>query len=1359
MYNFRFNIIFILALLICQSVFSQKQHYQATIVDSSNEEPVAFSTVSWGEDKGTISDITGFVRFNIQKEELDDTITISCIGYDSKRIPISSLSEKEMNHIFLNPGILEMKKVIVEGKRKRVRGSEEIIEKAISSIPKNYPQDTVIYHGYYREYTKQSEKYINVFESIIDLQDPGFDSQDHFMAEMLYKRLNRDFKTDGLLIKPYDNFKKYVPYALMPIQYNNELLILRAHDPVRNYNRFSFDFIKTLEDNFIENHLFEKPKLTYLKGEPFYYIQFRENPWTVRSENRIFGVKGYLYISAQDYGIKKINYQLFLETFVDKQKYFELNLEYKDSQDKYYLNYISFNNLFRIRDYTLLRKEYNASQNTLNLHFNKKITEKMFEDLKFNIYWQGKPLNIQDKRLHQSRIILKLNNRPISSEEELFVNMNCVQEYSENSDSSKAVHTYYQYREFFIRDIYSNKRLNGNLMDKRKPVMQNPATAQRDIDTSWLNTPLIAEKTYVNKLTEENRYLLQGLEALTKLNAKKKKELLYIHTDRDVYFSGDTLWFKAYVRSKATLRKSTLSRDLFVYLFNDEGKVVHEAKFIISDSGVQGQLALDYDLEKGNYYVVAYSSWMKNFGVEEVFRKKIEIKSARNISYNVVPLYDKKNYYPGDTVNIRIKCYNNLSHEVKYAGFVYKITGNNKIITQGKASRENDHISFVLPQKIDGSCRVELQGVHEGIRMEKNYKIPVHYNVHVDFFPEGGQALNGVMSKMAFKATYSNGNPAQIKGKIMDEKGKVIHNIASQHKGMGMFSFIPKKDRNFYLKLTSPPKTKERYQLPKANDRGWLLNARNNQDKIYVDIKNGDSKKNICMIILMSRGHLFYSKVVPIKQSESLIITTDTLPSGIGVITLLDRYMLPKAERLVFVNYHKRNQVEITTNRKKYAPREKVKLNINITDTDNKPGLGDYSLAVVDEKLGLSETIIQPNILSMGYFSHEIRGKISNPGYYFQTGNRQEQYHLDLLLMTQGWRNYSYREQVKQVDSLPDPVNQDAISGKILKKRSVFDPKPTKGKVNVYFGGTSHIIETDEKGNFTFRPVFDGVNPNILLSASDEQDKENVVIQLNSDLYRNRLESYLTHLIDSMAQKPTSTIYTYEKTEKLYEWQGLNQFWISPVTVTAKKYRMPLPGSYDLEKATISDIRNTSSVYDILSNLDVPFKFGVAGRDPVTQCYFNGKWNTISWNVDGSSWRDGAGLNTEAIIKFQIIKKPHSFKSGGSVRIIIKTDSTKIKYNTLAWRAANSKALKRYHISKEFYKPVYNTQDKKANPRLDLRKTIHWEPDVQLDSTGKTTVTFYNADHYTNIKCILQGISQDGIPAYGETGYEVSFIK
>ena len=59
---------------------------------------------------------------------------------------------------------------------------------------------------------------------------------------------------------------------------------------------------------------------------------------------------------------------------------------------------------------------------------------------------------------------------------------------------------------------------------------------------------------------------LQTISNMDEFNSLTANEQVYVHTDSEVYAPGDTIWFKAYIRNKASLKRSNLSRIFYLNL-------------------------------------------------------------------------------------------------------------------------------------------------------------------------------------------------------------------------------------------------------------------------------------------------------------------------------------------------------------------------------------------------------------------------------------------------------------------------------------------------------------------------------------------------------------------------------------------------------------------------------------------------------------------------------------------------------------------------------------------------------------------------------------------------------------------------
>ena len=68
-----------------------------------------------------------------------------------------------------------------------------------------------------------------------------------------------------------------------------------------------------------------------------------------------------------------------------------------------------------------------------------------------------------------------------------------------------------------------------------------------------------------------------------------------------------------------------------------------------------------------------------------------------------------------------------------------------------------------------------------------------------------------------------------------------------------------------------------------------------------------------------------------------------------------------------------------------------------------------------------------------------------------------------------------------------------------------------------------------------------------------------------------------------------------------------------------------------------------------------------------------------------------------------------------------------------------------YYKARTFYKPDYASK-KPEHIKPDYRTTLHWEPNIITDDSGKTSISFYTSDQKGKYSIIVEGITMDGIP-------------
>ena len=125
----------------------------------------------------------------------------------------------------------------------------------------------------------------------------------------------------------------------------------------------------------------------------------------------------------------------------------------------------------------------------------------------------------------------------------------------------------------------------------------------------------------------------------------------------------------------------------------------------------------------------------------------------------------------------------------------------------------------------------------------------------------------------------------------------------------------------------------------------------------------------------------------------------------------------------------------VTGLKEEFSPYEKVELGLK-----GKRGNTSVSLAVRDayQADGLFDN---GSILTEMLLSSEIRGFVPDPGWFFEADDAEHRQALDLLMMTQGWRRFVWRDMaVKGEWELTRPDEKTPlIEGKVYKDE--FDTK------------------------------------------------------------------------------------------------------------------------------------------------------------------------------------------------------------------------------------------------------------------------------------------------------------------------------
>jgi hypothetical protein len=867
-------------------------------------------------------------------------------------------------------------------------------------------------------------------------------------------------------------------------------------------------------------------------------------------------------------------------------------------------------------------------------------------------------------------------------------------------------------------------------------------------------------------------------------------EKIYLQLDRKVYTNGDTIWFKCIVSNASENIPSFLSTVLYVELIGAD-ETIRQKKLIKIEHGMgQGNFDLDKKIPKGNYLIRAYTQWNQNFDTDFVFEEYIQVFTNDSQSKEAIE-------------NIKlIKEETGSDHlEVLFNPQVIDSLQKNKLIVYVTVDDKKDSLllkkdkndKYILDYDITkgsqfATLKIETENekiVTKTVVLNKEY-------IDLQFFPESGQLVHGLTSKIAFKALDANGKGKVIEGAIIDEKQTVLAAFKSNSLGMGMF-FIPNADstKKYYARVTSSAvkDSSLTFQLPKVAATGTILSINKQGDKLFIKALSNYLQNDSIYLRISFRGITLYEKKVNLNQGlySSLIATTD-IPEGIVAFTLLDNAKNPMAERLYFNEKPEgRIQIKLSTDKEKYAKRELTNLNIETTNYGDEPIKANTSILVINKaELGSMQNLRQ-NILSYFLIDSELKGNIENPGYYFKNDNSTH-YDLEALMLTQGWSKYNYSKPYQSLHFIPE--KSLTVSGRV---NSLFSEKKAKKDIQLTmmtYGKNKSFYQqvTDSLGKFNFNLNDEyGKEIEVLIQTAKISDKKTnnpVVIDQKTppsiSFEHNNAVEQIDSIVAPFIRKSMRQKEIDDKLEMQFGSIVLDQVNISAKMAPNKQKvteRYGKPKTVISGKEILSKEKKWSyGLYSVLL-FNYPDKVTI---ERTSEQYLQAIVNNMPTVViiDGIpvpfyDYVHIPSISPSEVSSFEIIEYAHGFAqlycevhpeiincpppglAWGNV-IAIYTHAGIGLFGAYKPKGLTKTTIPVFAPTKEFYAPKYENVQADDWQHPDLRTLIHWQPILKTDDLGKATTFYYNTDNKGETMIIVEAISDKGEIGYQELDYEIN---
>ncbi|MDR6784128.1 hypothetical protein ABIE26_002483 [Pedobacter africanus] len=863
------------------------------------------------------------------------------------------------------------------------------------------------------------------------------------------------------------------------------------------------------------------------------------------------------------------------------------------------------------------------------------------------------------------------------------------------------------------------------------------------------------------------------LKKTKKVSDERPVEKVYLHFDKPYYSVADTIWFKAYLTMEQNLL-SQLSKIVYVDVISNKDSLVQTIKLPVTGGVAYGNIPLTPGTyQQGNYYFKAYTLWMLNFDEAYFFSKTIPVGEAIDKQLNTHFSYKTTGADKAQVIDAVVQ-FKNRDNVVQAGKTVnWRVLSNYDVVSKGKGLTDQNGILRIKidPRKAEGIQNGELItdiNLTEKDVQTASFKLkPTLASANdLQFFPEGGELITGIATRIGFKAINSNGLGINLKGSIVDNGGNKLSDISSSHLGMGSFYLNAEAGKSYKANVTFADGSTKNFDLPKSVESGIAAQV-NNTDSLAFNLKivandpyYQANKGKTLFIVATNGGIIYYAAKTKLNtQVTSARIPKDKFPAGIVQITLFNETGNPISERLAF-NYRADGlKLSLKSDLATYKPRQKVKLAVSAKDGEQLAE-GNFSVSVTDEQKVPVDENSEITILSSLLLTSDLKGYVEKPNYYFNKTNAKKLADLDVLLLTQGFRRYTYKEIIDgkypAISFLPE---QDMRLTGTLRDRTGMPVR--KGTLRLTVPGTTQAKEvmTTALGVFSFQNLTFQDSADVVINAKYSVNGNGPMIMLDGQpappvTPNPHPGEEITNIDSAMSSylNNSKRQYSYLRTLKEVKIEG------AKAKRPSHSDHPALSGLSSINATVIEGDRfqgcnilalclqtMATGLTFFEDKFYVTRDYNAGSRVPV-QIFLNGM--PIDY-IGLGSVQSSDVENVEVFTRDDLGTVNRMYNTNGVLVINTKKipKGTKMSMEEFKKLIPDPAVLKikpkGYSKQREFYMPKYVNAAATYNFN-DLRSTIYWNPKVVTTAAGGLSLEYYNADGKGTYKAVIEGVDKNG---------------
>ena len=651
--------------------------------------------------------------------------------------------------------------------------------------------------------------------------------------------------------------------------------------------------------------------------------------------------------------------------------------------------------------------------------------------------------------------------------------------------------------------------------------------------------------------------------------------------------------------------------------------------------------------------------------------------------------------------------------------------------------------NYIYAKEIPVITPSSAQGNNTPVSKTQNSGFTIRY------FPEGGRYFAGEVSKVAFSIKDEFENPLDLSGALYSPEGTFIDSVYTKHSGMGVLS-INNPVSGYYILAKNKSGEIQRFKLPDPETSGAAISLNNIGNRVALTVKFRnlpDSVREGLTVKLSSQNLVYFSKEIA-NSGQIFILDKGGLPPGINCADICDRSDSVISRRLFYIYDKTRPNIVISTNKNSYDKRERVEVRVSVNDGELKPLTGNFSVSVTNLKSEKQDPNAE-NLYSFTMLSSHLSDEVVDPGYYFNDANPDRERYMDLLMMTSALRNFT-----PEVTPFEREYSQ-TISGRVT---GMFN-RAVKNKVLMLYAPSINLKQAYVLNDSRFK--IEGLDfpdsTSFLLATSGKNGGQLYSLEIDEERFPSfaRWQRRLPDFKRTAIPGSNDSLLKSDSEEK-----GVTKRNLKEIYVKGEKYNMnprynPSPYLSTFNKSQLKN-RTELQEFDHMMIADY-LVIAFPGLYKSGEVLYSTRGNTLNGPtepllfVDNMQWS-----STELLFQYgmQVQDAENIAYLRGNSASLFKTSNGAILITTRRGRGLEKKSATNirkiyplgYQPEKRFSAPNYKSYERLHSPIPDYRRTLYWNPSLNLDLLGVSLFEFYTDDKENQLNIKVEGFLSDGTP-------------